>query len=501
MSYEFKFQIPGLITVASHRYVESYFTWNRSPFGSSSSLTVCHVPYGYGGLTRAMPELPPDIENACREIMCCTTLERAIQYDMVESTKYYMHNINDVCHAISLSARHDKEAILYMLLNKLSRKKPVHHFVPQRPVAAFMTPPILSRKKRGLRPELRVPEQQASQDQADYDARIVKSLNEALSHFSGVPGDHRELFDTLTRLAADIHTQDDLPLRAAAAVGNVDDVEYLVRHGANVHADKDAALRLSCERGFTDIVYILLESGADVHSNWDEPLRMASRHGHEEIVGVLLEYGADRQIQGTAALQQAASAGHDIIVKMLVDAGVHVPEEALAMACEAGYVSIVRSLLYAGSNPSAYGCAALRVAAISGNNDLIQLLVQHGADYDSLTEDVVVVVASRGHLSILKDLVRRGRNARYQRDLALVEAVRAGHHGVVEYLLSIGCDPNAQDGAPVCDAAWNGDLRMMKLLLQHGANRHARQDLATRRALRRGHGHIVAELQSAYHHV
>jgi ankyrin repeat protein len=58
-------------------------------------------------------------------------------------------------------------------------------------------------------------------------------------------------------------------------------------------------------------------------------------------------------------------------------------------------------------------------------------------------------------------------------------AVDLRHHALVLWLLGQGADPNARiggeaDQTPLHSAAWNGDLRMTRLLLDHGADPQAR---------------------------
>ena len=66
-----------------------------------------------------------------------------------------------------------------------------------------------------------------------------------------------------------------------------------------------------------------------------------------------------------------------------------------------------------------------------------------------------------------------------QRDAVLMAAVESRHHDLVRWLLSMGANANARAEAQsrqsaLHNAAWNGDLDMVKLLVEAGADLHAR---------------------------
>ena len=69
--------------------------------------------------------------------------------------------------------------------------------------------------------------------------------------------------------------------------------------GANVHTLDDSPLRLASENGHTNVVEILLKNHADIHANNDWPLRWASASAdnHLDVVKLLLKYGANAHAQ------------------------------------------------------------------------------------------------------------------------------------------------------------------------------------------------------------
>jgi ankyrin repeat protein len=76
------------------------------------------------------------------------------------------------------------------------------------------------------------------------------------------------------------------------------------------------------ERGYTEIVQILLEAGARPNTGLSESaLESAISCGHVEITAMLFKFGARVSTINSYALPMAAVGGHFEIVQMLVNAG------------------------------------------------------------------------------------------------------------------------------------------------------------------------------------
>ena len=101
-------------------------------------------------------------------------------------------------------------------------------------------------------------------------------------------------------------------------------IQMLLDNGADVHADDENPLRRAAVAGHTEIVKLLLEAGADVHADAENPLRSAAEEGHLEIVKLLLEAGADVHVYDETPLISAAEEGHLKIVKLLLENGADV---------------------------------------------------------------------------------------------------------------------------------------------------------------------------------
>lgn len=159
------------------------------------------------------------------------------------------------------------------------------------------------------------------------------------------------------------------------------------------------------------------------------PLHVAARRGHREVVELLLRYGADVNVESAFAtpLHSAVAGNQEEIVKLLLERGAKVE------AADPG------------------GRTALHVAAARGRAGAARLLLKNGANVNAKT-------------------TRYGKRPLHM-------AVSGRHLAVAEILLSSGAsvDSRTHKGQLDCDtpllwASANGDVRMIELLLGHGAD-------------------------------
>ena len=124
----------------------------------------------------------------------------------------------------------------------------------------------------------------------------------------------------LIKNGADVHTDDDHPLRCAAEGGHLEVVKYLVEEcEANVHARDERALCDAAWGGHLEVVkYLVEECEANVHARDDRPLHSTTYLGQLGVVKYLVEEcGADVHAWDDFALRNAAYWGHLGVVKYL----------------------------------------------------------------------------------------------------------------------------------------------------------------------------------------
>jgi len=134
---------------------------------------------------------------------------------------------------------------------------------------------------------------------------------------------------------------------------------------------------------------LLLDFGAAIEGRgselWKSPLMTALAFGYLDTAAALVRRGARiPTLAAAAGLGRLADA-----VRLLPEADALDRHRAIALAAQHGYVEIVRLLLDAGEDPNRYNpegnhghSTPLHQAAFAGHEDVVRLLVEHGAKLD-----------------------------------------------------------------------------------------------------------------------
>jgi ankyrin repeat protein len=221
-------------------------------------------------------------------------------------------------------------------------------------------------------------------------------------------------------VAAQVEPDGTTPLHRAVYQDDLDRADALIRGGAHVNAATDLGvtpLWLAAQNGSEGMVRRLLSAGANPNGallSGETPLMIASRAGKAAVVEQLLAKGANVDARGArkqTALMWAASQKHPDVVKVLLSHGADVSlrseqwtqmmavpphgylpynrqipaggETALLFAARVGDVEAARLLVAAGADVNdadAWGVSAVTLAAHSGFGDLVELLLEKGAD-------------------------------------------------------------------------------------------------------------------------
>ena len=233
---------------------------------------------------------------------------------------------------------------------------------------------------------------------------------------------------------------------------DVETVRRLIEAGADVSAGNDLGatpLWAASENGSTAVVRMLLEAGADPNRqllSGETPVMVAARAGSAAVVRQLAAAGADLDRQGSrgqTALMWAAAQRHPEVVEALLETGADlrvrsdVWTQVMAVPPHSR-PEYNREIPHGGNT-------ALLFAVRAGDLPSARVLVDAGADVDD---------ADAWGVS------------------AAVLAAHGGHRDLLEFLLENGADPNAADAgfAPLHDAVMRNDSRMVAALLAHGAD-------------------------------
>ncbi|KAL8893366.1 MAG: hypothetical protein Q9192_005340 [Flavoplaca navasiana] len=232
------------------------------------------------------------------------------------------------------------------------------------------------------------------------------------------------------------------PIHLAAMYGQAQIATILLRHQACVndhHHGERRPLHESAEAGYESMTALLIEKGARPHlrdSQGLEPLHLACQHGHMKVATLLLEAGASVNA---------------------ADNSLYRPLHHLAQECDDPYLATM--LIDVGCDIDAttnQGYTAVQLACISGNLNVLAVLLQRGASMTYLKWAASPLnLAIRGaHLKITQLLLRNGAQVN---DMDPITHTTVSHliikepassrmvKKLLKILLEYGMDINAQD--------------------------------------------------------
>lgn len=188
------------------------------------------------------------------------------------------------------------------------------------------------------------------------------------------------------------------PLYNAAYSGSLDIVKYLVENNAEINYNtKFVPLNIAAAMGFIDIVEFLIQQNADVNKTEafrTTPLHKAAQNGHVEVVKLLLDNKA--KIDAKSVYQEPTDGSHYACTPLYlaVDKGYqgecscHPKEEFHAP----NNINVVRLLLDRNANINekcilGLDQTPLHHAAVHGCDDIIELLIERGADRNAKNKE------------------------------------------------------------------------------------------------------------------
>ena len=220
-------------------------------------------------------------------------------------------------------------------------------------------------------------------------------------HYAAACGMHDVAKFLIVEHSQDVNTRGfhttETPLLSASFRRHADVALLLLEHGADANAQdyrKKTALLKASEDGHVEIVRVLLKQAADIEGRGGEgwsPLERASSAGHVDVVRVLLEHGADAKARDSENFTPLHFAQGAEVARLLLKHG------ADANALKSGgqtplhwlswignkKVDSARVLLEHGVDIHARddeGQTPFMIATREGNPDMMQLLLEYGAE-------------------------------------------------------------------------------------------------------------------------
>jgi ankyrin repeat protein len=239
-------------------------------------------------------------------------------------------------------------------------------------------------------------------------------------------------------------------------------------------------LHVSIDTKRRDMFDLLIAAGADVNGNNEQnehwsPLMLTVHWDQPEMRRVLLEHGA------TVGLIEALMFEDDTLVEKLLRPGKSAlptiePNSGSILAFARTPFAIDRLLELGVASDRKDRWETTPIQAMSRLGERGRPLVQHMLKRGIAAEPQEY--ARMGDKDTLAALIAAN-PAIAKLDAVMMGAVDFGHHNLVTSLLSQGANANAHSdwgsqGSALHSAAWNGDLRMVKLLVDAGADITAR---------------------------
>ena len=250
-------------------------------------------------------------------------------------------------------------------------------------------------------------------------------------------------------------------LGCAAAAGNNDLVRLLHRKGAEPNArindHSDTPLMLAVKNGRVSTVPLLLQHGADLNQvrivapgKYESALDLAHARKNPEVINMLKSAGAKLAAdlpKPIAPMAPTTGPSNATTHKLTPKEGLQLE---LKVNSSFGKIERVKELLRKGAKADS---GALNSAARSGKEDVIRLLVQHGADPNApdpfFKRTPLMETVTFGYLGAAEALLELGAKPDAIGDLAsgelpLVNAIIWKRPAIVEVLLKKGADPNVK---------------------------------------------------------
>jgi len=231
--------------------------------------------------------------------------------------------------------------------------------------------------------------------------------------------------DLLIRAGAKVNAANDLgvtPLWTASLNGSAAMVGRLLEAGANPNAALlagETPVMVAARSGYPVVVEHLIAKGANVNATGarnQTALMWAVAQQHPDVVKMLLAHGADVHARSAVWSQVMAVPPHGL--PEFNRAIPHGGDTALMFAARVGDVASAKLLVAAGANVNdadAWGVSATVLAAHSGFGELVEFLLEKGADANA---------AASGFTALHEAIMRRDEKT-------------------VSALLARGADPNA----------------------------------------------------------
>lgn len=242
----------------------------------------------------------------------------------------------------------------------------------------------------------------------------------------------------------------------------------------------------------TCLILSLFPSGIGHAQYTPDSIYTAARSGNLEIINEFINKGVDQQTLNNA-LGAAVAGEQTEVIDILVKNGADVNHlssfntSLLNNAIMLGFYRSAVKLIESGADINVYGFkrkernflidwnwTPLMCATYRGNKELVELLLQHGADatlkgWSNSPNDIesaADIAAYKGRLDIVKILLKKGATIGQE---TIFKTARGGHIETFKYLLKNEENPNRlgkNKKTLLMEACWWGQIEIVSFLLK-----------------------------------
>jgi len=209
------------------------------------------------------------------------------------------------------------------------------------------------------------------------------------------------------------------PLPLSCQHGNSEEVKILINELADINSKNEykwPPLHMACKNGNVGIIKLLLdEEAADINSKTNEgktPLHIACEYNNKKAVELLLENQANEYIKDNnenLAIHIACKNGDENMVKEILK-DMHLKGLDAIKKAQGSDQQQSKSII---NEQNAEGWGLLHMACKNGSSDIVQYLLENGANIElttNMNETPLYIACENGHLNVVKMLLEHHAN-------------------------------------------------------------------------------------------
>lgn len=282
-----------------------------------------------------------------------------------------------------------------------------------------------------------------------------------------------------------------------ACVENVT-IEELIKDNVDLQMNNDNAIKTAADMNNNQLVKNLFDNGCKSFEVIEYILKTAAKNGNLDLVRFAYGRGFSTQDLRDIAIAEAVLYGHLGIVEELFVNDIFDSRSMVLCAYfyELAQIKGFTDIKFffedkAKKFESEKYDTLIWVASYFGHIDVVEHLLENGADVHSTDEKPIRCASRRGHTNVVELLLSRGANVHTFCDEALRWACKNGHTGVVRLLLQNEANVHADGDWAIRWACEYGHIDVVKILIEYGADMHVENDWPLRWASYNGHGNVV----------